>query len=271
MYHPDSKCYSLAVYQIPSIALLNKHKEIDAEFIFEISPCLSAISVPGERGFAGQSAGGRLVVVEDGIYLSVGDFYFDGVNGKRNWRLEKSHYGAVLFYKFASGNVSVKSKGHRNPQGLVATKFGLIETEHGPQGGDEINLIPFSDGMRDYGWPDGTFGVNYGERSWPLDPQNDRHKSKWFELPLMAFTPSVGISSVDIVPYDSEIVRWRGDLLVGSLRAGTIFRVSLDSNRIYSLESINVSRRIRDIKVRKKSIYFLEDVSPVRLHVLSLN
>ncbi len=92
--------------------------------------------------------------------------------------------------------------GVRNPQGLATNDDGNIwEAEHGPQGGDEINLV--LEGA-DYGWPTVSLGVHYGKprASIPTNPVHGRHEA--FNPPVMAFLPSVGLSAIAAIPEDAK-------------------------------------------------------------------
>ena len=134
------------------------------------------------------------------------------------------------------------SLGHRNPQGLAVARDGRIwESEHGPQGGDEVNLIAQG---ANYGWPLVTYGVEYGSTAWPLDPEGRDHGE--FQEPALAFVPSVATSALIELQGD-EFPRWDGDLLLASLRAETLYRLRLRGDRVIYAEPIRLGRRIRDL------------------------
>ena len=69
-----------------------------------------------------------------------------------------SHYGRVMQINPADWTASVYTKGHRNPQGLYIGTDKIWSTEHGPEGGDELNVLEYSE---DYGWPLSSFGTDY--------------------------------------------------------------------------------------------------------------
>ena len=125
-----------------------------------------------------------------------------------------------LFGERFSSCESKKSKivsiGHRNPQGLFYSKrFDFIlSTEHGPKGGDEINLnhSPF-DQIKNFGWPIASYGdhyhKNYSEKILKEAPLNKSHKKFGFEEPIKYFDPSIGISqTISLNETDTEFFNW---------------------------------------------------------------
>ena len=98
--------------------------------------------------------------------------------------------------------------GHRNPQGLYFDKENnfILETEHGPQGGDEINLIEINQAnesaIQNYGWPISSEGEHYGGRTeenvekYEKYPLHNSHIEYGFIEPIMSFVPSIGISEI---------------------------------------------------------------------------
>jgi hypothetical protein len=196
------KCYFMSVSYSIFTKINGVYEFSDFEDIFKSRPCLVRHPSSGVRGFAGQSSGGRLAYDEGSIYLSVGDFYFDGVNGQNILQSKDSDYGKILQIDPISKVYQTVAQGLRNPQGMVLTNIGLFETEHGPQGGDEFNLINL-DKVENYGWPKATYGVNYGTKNWPLDKNNVNHNIGNFQDPLYFWIPSIGISNLKYVEKNS--------------------------------------------------------------------
>jgi cytochrome c2 len=132
--------------------------------------------------------------------------------------------------------------GHRNPQGLFADGPGAIWlTEHGPQGGDELNLIERG---ANYGWPLATYGTQYGAHFWPGDAVPGSHGG--YAEPFYSWVPSIGVSSL-LVVHGPQFKLWDQDLLVGSLKDGALYRARVRNSRIVMLERIAFGRRIRDL------------------------
>ena len=202
----------------------------------------------------GLAGGGKLLINRDVLYFAVGDYsiYRHGPNDKHAAQDRASPFGKIYSYNLSDGAVVLKSIGHRNTQGLVMTREGeLLNVEHGPQGGDEINVI--KDG-KNYGWPIATYGTEYGTYTWPLE---EKTVAEQLELPLFAFVPSIAISSIIQIGDFSD--RWSGDVLVGSLKAQSLYRLKYVSGRVIFSEPIWIGHRIRDMVDLGRKIYLLTD------------
>ena len=139
---------------------------------------------------------------------------------------------------------SIWSYGHRNPQGLAidpATGDVWI-TEHGPQGGDELNLVLPG---RNYGWPVIGYGVNYGEGT----PIHASQRHEGMEQPRYFWVPSIGTSGLMLYTGD-RFPGWRGDLFAGGLSGEQVTRVSLDAeHELQNAEVLLRGRgRVRDVR-----------------------
>jgi glucose/arabinose dehydrogenase len=137
------------------------------------------------------------------------------------------------------------SLGHRNVQGLALHPVTgeLWAAEHGPQGGDELNVV---DGGRNYGWPLLTYGRNYGLGT-RIGEEGPR---AGFEQPLKWWVPvSVAPSGLAFVTSE-RYPAWRGSLLMGALRGQALIRLSLDGRRVTGEERLltRLSARIRDVR-----------------------
>lgn len=152
---------------------------------------------------------------------------------------------------------TIYSYGHRSPQGLEwrDDTGALWSTEHGPRGGDEINHI--KPGLN-YGWPlvskgknyDGTT-VDYGKKLGIAVDIKD------IEQPVTHMSPSPAISSFAFYSGD-QFPEWRGDLLIGSLKAQTLYRVSLDGDEVVHKEVlVSDLARIRDIEIGADGYVYL--------------
>lgn len=208
--------------------------------------------------------GGKILINKNKLYFSIGYYNVDGFPGENliNGKLvlpaqdNKSQSGKIFEIDLQTKIAKMKSWGHRNVQGLTMTESGsLLATEHGPQGGDEVNLI--EDGQN-YGWPFQSHGTRYGtyDFDWPEGsvPDNQRIID-----PVYAFVPSIGISPIhSIVNFHK---RWEGDLLVGSLKAQSLFRLKFKDGRIIFSEPIWIGHRIRDMAEMQQKIVLLTDDS----------
>ena len=243
--HYDEKrdCYNISIY-LNEIIDEKHYKFSNWRKIFSTKNCLSVNLTPNEK-FAGASAGGRIVKFDENhILLSVGDFYADGVNGPILSQELSNDYGKILKININDSSYKIFSIGHRNPQGLFIDKNNnIFSTEHGPRGGDELNLI-LED--KNYGWPIATFGTQYSQDNWPLDQTNNTHNG--FEKPIYSWSPTFGISN--LIVYDSDyFFKWKGNLLISSLIANSLIRIIYDEEKksVIYYEQINIGKRIRDI------------------------
>jgi cytochrome c2 len=205
--------------------------------VFESRPCISF-----DDRFRGNQAGGRLVEVGPGtILLAVGDFGHDGLTYKSLVEDRTTSYGKAIELHLDTHHSRVVASGLRNPQGLaVDAQGGVWSTEHGPRGGDELNLIRPG---RDYGWPHVSYGTEYGRHVWPLSRRQGHHEG--YEEPVYAWTPSIGVSNLIEVRHFAP--EWDGDLLVLSLRGRRLSRLRLGGGRVRLEEPIAMSERLRDI------------------------
>ena len=210
--------------------------------------------------------GGRIALNDQYIYLSLGD------HGQRNWAQDTENtWGSIVRLKLngevPEGNIKVNndtsliySYGHRNPQGLVYANKTLYEHEHGPQGGDELNII--RKGIN-YGWPLQTYGKEYvtgfniGDESLP-----------GVEAPLYQWTPSIAPSGLEYYT-GKEFPNWQGQLFVGALKFKKIVRLEIKDKNIINQENFMQDEvgRIRAIKQSPKKgyLYILTDESKGQL------
>jgi len=187
---------------------------------------------------------------------------------------EKSMFGKVLFIDLETKMHKIFSSGHRNPQGLTVAKNSILSTEHGPRGGDEINLITYGN---NYGWPLVSYGEPYfwEEKITKKYKYLKSHSDNGFSEPIYSFVPSIGISEIIKVPDDfSEY--WKNNFLVTSLGAKSIYRILFDENfsKVIYYEEIFIGKRIRDIIYLDEFKVFLialESSSDASIGILSSN
>ena len=243
-WNAENACYTNRVARlkidpgIPSLSDFSATSE-DWRILYETRPCLPFKEK--YETFVGRQAGGRMTALgPNQMLLTVGDFGFDGVNSdEAHPQLPDSDYGKVLLLDTKTSRATVFSSGHRNPQGILVDDRGTIwSVEHGPQGGDELNLIRAG---QDYGWPLATYGTDYGTYRWPISGQQGRHDG--FSPATYAWVPSIGVSNlIQVKGFSAE---WDRDLLVASLRRGWLFWLRLDGNYVVYSEPIPIGERIR--------------------------
>ena len=216
-----------------------------------------------DKEFNAHQSGGRIVSLDNNhILLSIGDY--------RNRYLaqdKQSINGKILKVNLNNSDYEIISMGHRNPQGLYLDKENnfLIETEHGPQGGDEINLIDLreinKDEIRNFGWPISSYGEHYKgsvpKSSKEKYPLYKTHIDHGFIEPLRSFVPSIGIS---------EIVRiGQNKYVASSLRAKSLYFFELDKNKkINNIKRVKIMERARDLRLYNNQLYlFMENTASI--------
>lgn len=214
-----------------------------------------------------QHFGGRIVFDKAGmLYLTLGD------RGDKD-RAQKldDHAGSVIrlhddgrvpadnpFTQRAGALPEKWTLGNRNMQGAALhPQTGELWThEHGPQGGDEVNVM--RSGLN-YGWPVITFGVNYG-----LGTRIGEGQSKpGMAQPLHVWVPSIAPSGMAFVS-GPQFPQWQGDLLVGALRGQMLLRLVLDGDKVIREERLLQGRvgRIRDVRMGPDGLVYLLSDGP---------
>lgn len=201
----------------------------------------------------GNHYGSRLLFAPDGtLYISTGDRY----SYRDRAQTLDSHLGKIVrvkddgsvpddnpFKGKADARPEIFSYGHRNTQGL-ALRPGtsqIWQHEHGPRGGDELNLLKPG---ANYGWPKITYGVDYSGAI-----ISDRKEAPGMEQPAVYWVPSIGPSGMAFYEGD-KIPAWKGDLFVGALALTHLRRLRLDGDRVTEQEVLleDLGERIRDVR-----------------------
>jgi aldose sugar dehydrogenase len=211
--------------------------------VFIAEPCL-----PLKTQYAaleGHMAGGRMARSDNGtILLTSGDFHFDGmrsdVTGYIAAQDADGHYGKVLELAIDGSFAKTISSGHRNPQGIAIRNGRTFVIEHGPRGGDELNVI--REGLN-YGWPRESYGTTYQGFPIPGSLSFGRHDE--FEKPRFAWVPSIAVSSLLTIEKFHE--HWAGDLLVGTLADRSLHRVRMEDDHVVYVERIPFGEPIRSM------------------------
>lgn len=197
--------------------------------------------------------GSRLVFAPDGtLFITLGDRY----SRMEDAQTLNNHHGKVVrinpdgsvpgnnpYVQTPGALPEIWSIGHRNIQGaaLHPTTGKLYTGEHGPQGGDEINL---DEAGKNYGWPIITYGENYGGGKIGIGT----HK-KGMEQPLYKWVPSIAPAGMTFYT-GNKFPEWKGDLLVASLRGKALVRLELEGEKITHEERLlekEIGERLRDL------------------------
>ncbi len=236
---------------------LKDNRLIDIQRLFAMQP----------KSRGGRHFGGRIVLDRQGfVFLTLGDR-----GDETRAQAPKDHAGAVIrlhddgripadnpFVTRTDIPAEIFSRGHRNIQGAALhPQTGTFWVhEHGPQGGDELNI---SRTGRNYGWPTITYGVNYviGTRI------GEGTQKPGLEQPLHLWVPSIAPSGMAFYS-GKAFPQWQGSLLVGSLRAQSLIRLELKEDRVVSEERLLVNQigRIRDVRVGPDGLIYLLTDSP---------
>ncbi len=248
-WNADQECFLIRVSMIEGAANDLSASLRDAKWttLFDSTPCVPMAGEKRKRGknpFKGEEAGGRLALLDENtLLLTVGDHGFYGLESLQLFAQDpNASYGKTVRIDLNGGTSEIFTLGHRNPQGLFITPDKHIWlTEHGSQGGDEVNLLTPG---ANYGWPFVTYGTEYGTMVWPISQQQGRHEG--YVQPVYAFTPSIGISNL-IQLRGERFPIWRGDLLAGSLSTRSLYRLVLDGTRVVLSEPIAINQRVRDL------------------------
>jgi aldose sugar dehydrogenase len=206
-------------------------------------------ATPAER--RGPHFGSRIEFDREGyLFLSVGD------RGRQDNAQDITNYSGALHRLHDDGSIptdnpfvnhpnavpSIYNYGHRNIQGLALhpETGDLWSHEHGPRGGDELNIeLP----GRNYGWPEITFGINYNGTIISEDTAR-----VGMEQPVLYWDPSIAPCGMDFIE-GNVYPGWEGDLLVGSLRFKYVLRCEIVNNRVIHQEKLveNLGR-VRNVK-----------------------
>ena len=212
--------------------------------------------------------GTRIVFDDKGfLYFSIGD------RGKRNQAQLLEYPNGKIHRLNADGSIpsdnpffennnaikSIWTYGNRNPQGLAMHPASsiLFETEHGPRGGDELNIL--SSG-KNYGWPEITYGKNYSGTT----ITKYTHK-EGMEQPVIHWTPSIAVCGIDF--YDGELFNnWKNNLLVSSLKFERLYRLEIDDDKVIDQEIIyEAGSRIRDVQTGPEGFIYIALEDPGRI------
>jgi glucose/arabinose dehydrogenase len=204
---------------------------------FQSNPCVPVGAV--------QHAAGRLEVIDSkNAYLTIGDLGYPEIGDKT----KRGTLGSVM--KISANKVTQISSGHRNAQGIVLIGKDLYTSEHGPRGGDELNLI--QQGI-DYGWPIVTYGERYsfGDYVKPTNPGS--HNG--FRKPLTYWVPSVAPTELIQLPAASTWGDWSSSIVMGTLREESLIFIQMKNKRVVGqMQTVNVDERIRDLDLTKDGL-----------------
>ena len=217
-----------------------------------------------DKEFNAHQSGGKLFKYDDdNIILTMGDYRLRKLAQDIN-----STFGKILKLNSKSKRYEILSLGHRNPQGLYYNldKDYIISTEHGPHGGDEINLNLNTKIVKNFGWAISSYGEHYGGKEsyenkskYKKYPLHKSHKDYNFIEPIKYFVPSIGISQLVQIKQNK--------FLLSSLKDESIYTFALnEKNELTEFKRIEIGERIRDMvydSEKKEVLLFLENTASI--------
>ena len=225
------------------------------------------------------SGGGKMFTYKDGkILFTIGEY-----NDRTRAQNKKSMFGKIFSINLKTKSHELVSMGHRNPQGLFYDKKNdvIISTEHGPRGGDEININLKTDNetIENFGWPISSYGVHYDGIERKEAPLYKSHKDHGFIEPIKYFVPSIAISEIIKIPktFNEEFIN---DFFIGSM--GTFvgegdlsihhIRFNSKFDTIDFEDIIPIGQRVRDLILLEKQkvvISILENTPAIAFLMLN--
>jgi glucose/arabinose dehydrogenase len=220
---------------------------------------LFRVTFEKERGY---HFGGRILFQDDGtLMLTLGE----GSRYRSEAQNLNNHLGTIVrlnddgsvpfdnpYVSAFSARPEIYTYGHRNVQGIARNPMtGSVWThEHGPRGGDEINIL--GSGLN-YGWPRVSYGINYDGT-----PVSERSSQDGYEEPIWYWVPSIAPSGMSF--YQGEaFAEWDGDLFVGALAGQQLVRFEVVDDRVISEEILlaDQNNRIRDVQTGPDGLIYL--------------
>lgn len=202
--------------------------------------------------------GGWARVDDNVILLATGTPTTASVDSAINLQAQQddSYWGKTLMLTETNGAIDVEifTSGHRNPQGMLNLEGVMIAVEHGPKGGDEINILEPGD---NFGWPFTSLGSEYNGAL----INNSFTSPIISKPPLFSFVPSIGISDISQCP-DSYLnsIAPLNCILVSSMRDGSLYFVVLENfDSVLYTERLHIGPRIREILTKGNIIYAATD------------
>ena len=220
--------------------------------------------------------GAKMVFLKDGTLLITSG---DGFNYREEAQKLDNHFGKIIrvnddgtipqdnpFTETPGAKPEIWSYGHRNLQGIVTNSDGSVvyEHEHGPRGGDELNIIEKG---KNYGWPAITYGIDYSGAL--ISPFKEK---EGMEQPVKYWVPSIAPSGMTY--YDGDLFPdWKGSLFISALVPGDVRRLDIKDGMIVSEEILfNKIGRIRNIVTAPDgSLFMVTDSNKGKLYRVTPN
>ena len=226
----SGSCVEIAVDELAYDRKLSRIKFVSNWYVTK--PCVPISAV--------QHTAGRFAVIDkNSVYVSFGDLGFSEIDD----RSKRGDLGSI--FKLSAKSAVKISQGHRNPQGmLLYNKNTLLAAEHGPRGGDEINVIKEGG---DYGWPFVSYGQPYGSGDYVRPVKTGTHTG--YIEPIKYWVPSIAPTELVQLP-NNGWGDFSGALALGTLREEVLVFMKVSANlEITQTIQVPVNERIRDLEV----------------------
>ncbi len=225
----------------------------NADVIFKREIYLSRPAI--KEPFLGHQVGGKLALGENNntLYLSVGDF-----SKPERVQDKTTSIGKVIRINLKRLSAEVFSIGHRSPSGGLFYDRETNElwlSEHGPRGGDEINLVKKG---RNYGWPVVSYGTIYERDGMGNYYGNKFNGHDGYEKPAMTFMPSIGIGPIAKYASTGRNDYWDNDLFVAGMASLTLYRIKKEASQLVYAEPVLNGYRIRAMKIDAQGNFYIK-------------
>ena len=258
-------CYNLSILE-------GKITDDNINFKYFFKP-ESCIKKDIEENFSLLQSGGRIINFDnENLLVTFGEFRSRLLSQDLN-----TINGKIIKINKKSKIIEIISIGHRNPQGLTIDKKTNIiySSEHGPKGGDEINIIYKKKTIQNFGWPIASYGEHYDNNKkdnshlYKTAPLFKSHKNYGFIEPAKNFTPSIGISELILFNIFNQKTLMASSLGNDIDEGDMSLHIYLfDEEKLTNYKSITINERIRDmVYIEKKNliVLFLETTSSIGL------
>lgn len=226
----SGSCVEIAIDELDYDRKRQRIKFVSNWFITK--PCVPISAVQ-------QTAGRFAVIDENSVYVTIGDLGYSEIDN----RSKRGDLGSI--FKLSAKSAERISQGHRNPQGIVLfDKKTLMAAEHGPRGGDEINVIEVGG---DYGWPFVSYGQPYGSGDYVRPGTSGSHAG--YIQPIKYWVPSIAPTELVQLPIQGW-GDWGRSLVLGTLKAEVLVFLKINENfEVGQSVQVAMGDRIRDLEL----------------------
>ena len=227
---PSRSCVEIAIDELAYDRKVQKVKFVANWFISK--PCVPISAVQ-------QTAGRFAVIDESSVYVTIGDLGYNEIDN----RSKRGDLGSI--FKLSAKSAVRISQGHRNPQGIVLfDNKTLLAAEHGPRGGDEINVIEEGG---DYGWPFVSYGQPYGSGDYVRPGTSGSHAG--YIEPIKYWVPSIAPTELVQLPAQGW-GDWGRALVLGTLKEEVLVFLKINEKfEVGETVQVDMGNRIRDLEL----------------------